>query len=209
MRARSTQPGWSAAKPRNPARRSDHPRGEWHGLQVVGGCVARAAEVGSVISIPAVCCLSAARPGGLPQWSAWPSGSSSRGARRGPILRHGHRVPFEARDRIKILVWDGSGLVLVWKQLSQTAFRWPPMVDGVMRLSAAGVRGTIRSRMLMPLLVRLTDSEVEAIDGVVPQVSDRIEDGRGVLEEVSSSRLSIDQKALLPDLHVDPIHGDI
>ena len=39
-------------------------------------------------------------------------------------------------DRIKILVWDGSGLVLVWKQLSQTAFRWPPVVDGVMRLSA-------------------------------------------------------------------------
>ena len=38
--------------------------------------------------------------------------------------------------RIKILVWDGSGLVLVWKQLSQTAFRWPPVVDGVMRLSA-------------------------------------------------------------------------
>jgi transposase len=39
-------------------------------------------------------------------------------------------------DRIKILVWDGSGLVLVWKQLSQTAFRWPPVVDGVIRLSA-------------------------------------------------------------------------
>jgi hypothetical protein len=61
----------------------------------------------------------------------------------------------------------------------------------------------------MPLLVRLTDSEVEAIDGVVPQVSDCIEDGGGVLEKVSSSRLSIDEKALLPDLHIDPIHGDI
>jgi transposase len=31
-------------------------------------------------------------------------------------------------DRVKVLVWDGSGLVLVWKQL--------PQVDGVMRLSA-------------------------------------------------------------------------
>ena len=61
----------------------------------------------------------------------------------------------------------------------------------------------------MPLLVRLTDSEVEAIDGVVPQVSDGIEDGRGVLEEVGSGRLPIDQKALLPDLHVEPIHRDI
>jgi len=63
--------------------------------------------------------------------------------------------------------------------------------------------------MLMPLLVRLTDSEVEAIDGVVPEVSDCIEDDSSVLEEVSSSRLSIDEQALLPDLHIDPIHGDI
>jgi transposase len=39
-------------------------------------------------------------------------------------------------DRIKILVWDGSGLVLVWKRLSAGAFRWPPMVDGVIKLSA-------------------------------------------------------------------------
>jgi transposase len=39
-------------------------------------------------------------------------------------------------DRIKILLWDGSGLVLVWKRLSQGAFRWPPVVDGVLKLSA-------------------------------------------------------------------------
>ena len=38
-------------------------------------------------------------------------------------------------DRVKLLVWDGSGLVLVWKQLQQGAFPWPPIVDGVMRLS--------------------------------------------------------------------------
>jgi transposase len=38
-------------------------------------------------------------------------------------------------DRIKILVWDGSGLVLVWKQMPQGAFRWPPVMDGVMKLS--------------------------------------------------------------------------
>jgi transposase len=47
-------------------------------------------------------------------------------------------IVFRAKraDRIKILVWDGSGLVLVWKQLSQGAFRWPPVMDGVMKLSA-------------------------------------------------------------------------
>ena len=38
-------------------------------------------------------------------------------------------------DRIKILVWDTSGLVLVWKRLQQGEFRWPPIVDGVMKLS--------------------------------------------------------------------------
>lgn len=39
-------------------------------------------------------------------------------------------------DRIKILLWDGSGLVLIWKQLEGGAFRWPPVVDGVVRLTA-------------------------------------------------------------------------
>ncbi len=39
-------------------------------------------------------------------------------------------------DRVKILVWDASGLVLIWKQLQQGGFRWPPVVDGAMRLSA-------------------------------------------------------------------------
>jgi transposase len=38
-------------------------------------------------------------------------------------------------DRIKILVWDGSGLVLIWKQLEGGAFRWPPIVDGALRLT--------------------------------------------------------------------------
>ncbi|MBR0673825.1 IS66 family insertion sequence element accessory protein TnpB [Neoroseomonas soli] len=38
-------------------------------------------------------------------------------------------------DRIKILLWDGSGLVLIWKQLEGGAFRWPPVVDGVLRLT--------------------------------------------------------------------------
>jgi transposase len=40
-------------------------------------------------------------------------------------------------DRIKIVAWDGSGLVLFWKRLEQNAFRWPPITDGVMRLTAA------------------------------------------------------------------------
>ena len=38
-------------------------------------------------------------------------------------------------DRVKILTWDGSGLVLFWKRLEHGAFKWPPVSDGVMRLT--------------------------------------------------------------------------
>lgn len=40
-------------------------------------------------------------------------------------------------DRIKIVAWDGSGLVLIWKRLEQGSFRWPPITDGVMKLTSA------------------------------------------------------------------------
>ena len=38
-------------------------------------------------------------------------------------------------DRVKILLWDTSGLVLIWKQLQEGGFRWPAIADGVMTLS--------------------------------------------------------------------------
>jgi transposase len=40
-------------------------------------------------------------------------------------------------DRIKVLVWDGSGIVLTYKRLEQGKFAWPAVQDGVMRLSRA------------------------------------------------------------------------
>lgn len=40
-------------------------------------------------------------------------------------------------DRLKIVVWDGSGLVLIYKRLEQGSFAWPKIQDGVMRLSRA------------------------------------------------------------------------
>ena len=40
-------------------------------------------------------------------------------------------------DRIKVLVWDRTGLVLVHKRLEGAKFVWPAVRDGVMRLSPA------------------------------------------------------------------------
>lgn len=40
-------------------------------------------------------------------------------------------------DRIKILVWDRTGLVLVHKRLEGCRFVWPTIADGVMRISPA------------------------------------------------------------------------
>lgn len=40
-------------------------------------------------------------------------------------------------DRVKLLVWDGTGLVLVSKRLDEGKFRWPRIADGVMRLTPA------------------------------------------------------------------------
>jgi len=60
---------------------------------------------------------------------------------RSPCPDSDKRMHYETRcaDRIKIITWDGSGLVLVWKRLEHGAFKWPPVVDGVMRLTRAQV----------------------------------------------------------------------
>jgi transposase len=38
-------------------------------------------------------------------------------------------------DRVKLLFWDQTGLVLMTKRLEEGHFRWPVVQDGVMRLS--------------------------------------------------------------------------
>ena len=40
-------------------------------------------------------------------------------------------------DRVKIVTWDGTGLVMLWKALDEGVFKWPPISDGVMKLSPA------------------------------------------------------------------------
>jgi transposase len=46
---------------------------------------------------------------------------------------------FRARraDRVKLLWWDGTGLVMLSKRLESGSFRWPRVEDGTMRLTGA------------------------------------------------------------------------
>jgi len=40
-------------------------------------------------------------------------------------------------DRVKLIFWDGTGIVLISKRLEDGKFRWPRIEAGVMRLSPA------------------------------------------------------------------------
>lgn len=38
-------------------------------------------------------------------------------------------------DRLKLLYWDGSGLVMTYKRLEDHVFAWPAVTDGLMKLN--------------------------------------------------------------------------
>jgi transposase len=40
-------------------------------------------------------------------------------------------------DRLKLIFWDGSGLMMACKRLEQNQFKWPAIKDGVIRLDPA------------------------------------------------------------------------
>ena len=46
-------------------------------------------------------------------------------------------------DRVKLIFWDGTGVVLVAKRLEDGEFRWPRVQDGMMRLSAAQLQALL------------------------------------------------------------------
>ena len=47
-------------------------------------------------------------------------------------------------DRVKLLLWDGTGLVLVAKRLEKSSFRWPRISDGVMRLTSSQLSALLK-----------------------------------------------------------------
>jgi len=65
-------------------------------------------------------------------------------------------------DRVKLLLWDGTGLVLVTKRLEKSSFRWPRINDGVMRLSSSQLSG---------LLEGLDWTRVRAVRVAAPQAT--------------------------------------
>jgi transposase len=67
-----------------------------------------------------------------PGWIVWRPWCRSRcGSIRSPATSSCF-----ARARIKLLVYDGTGLILITKRLEAGHFAWPPVTDGVVRLSA-------------------------------------------------------------------------
>jgi transposase len=63
---------------------------------------------------------------------------------------------------VKLLLWDGTGLVLVSKRLEKSSFRWPRIDDGVMRLT---------SSQLAALLDGLDWTRVRAVRVPAPQAT--------------------------------------
>ena len=43
----------------------------------------------------------------------------------------------KSKDKIKVLVWDGTGLVLIYKRIEGNGFVWPKLTDGTMTMSKA------------------------------------------------------------------------
>jgi len=57
-------------------------------------------------------------------------------------------------DRVKILAWDGTGLVLYSKRLETGHFIWPAIQDGVIALSASQLYGLDWKKMAPRLVDR-------------------------------------------------------
>lgn len=46
-------------------------------------------------------------------------------------------------DRVKLVFWDGSGVVLVAKRLEGGEFRWPKIEDGALQLTSAQLQALL------------------------------------------------------------------
>ena len=65
-------------------------------------------------------------------------------------------------DRVKLIMWDGTGLCLFAKRLEQGTFRWPKIEDGTMRLTPS---------QLAALIEGLDWTRVRAVEVRAPQAT--------------------------------------
>jgi len=73
----------------------------------------------------------------LPQGASRIGGAGENELHKDPFT--GTVFMFRSRkaDRLKLIYWDGSGIVLAYKRLEEHSFTWPGIKDGLMTLSHA------------------------------------------------------------------------
>ena len=64
-------------------------------------------------------------------------------------------------DRLKLIYWDGSGLVMAYKRLEDNSFTWPAIKNGVMRL-----RGPFEQTVISSIAIDLQGA-AEALQDIV------------------------------------------
>jgi len=76
----------------------------------------------------------------------------------------------KGRDKIKVLMWDGTGLVMIYKRIEGAGFVWPKLSDGTMTLTKAqfealfeGIdwRRVVSAAYHHPSIFNKTSAEVE------------------------------------------------
>jgi len=77
----------------------------------------------------------ATHPIDFPQIGAHAVGAGERSTATNPYCGDVFVFRSKRMDRVKLLAWDGSGMVLVTKWLHEGRFTWPPIRDGVVHLS--------------------------------------------------------------------------
>lgn len=101
---------------------------------------------------------------------------------------------FRARqaDRLKLLYWDGTGLVMAYKRLEEHRFTWPTVKDGLMMLNHAQFEA---------LFAGLDWRRVRAIEVRAPEAVEFAVQGCGRMTQAADSA-GIDCGGLIKTRHV-------